>query len=278
MARRVRALLAESGAVCARAFALDREEDAIEPDDRRVPRRPPSAAEEGPQVGRDPSPGVSPGQHALRTQGLAGWLERHGVRTEAGRRSALAIGVAALAAVLTGWWLLAGRQHASTEPSSQALPLAAPATSASSHATARVVVDVVGRVRRPGVYRLPGGSRVGDALTAAGGALPGVDLSQLNLASKLADGQQVAVGVPGAASAVGVPGTGAASGAASAPIDLNTATVQQLDALPGVGPVLAQRIVDWRTEHGRFESVDQLQEVSGIGPSRLADLRPLVTV
>ena len=105
-----------------------------------------------------------------------------------------------------------------------------------------------------------------------------VDLSQLNLASKLADGQQVAVGVPGAASAVGVPGTGAASGAASAPIDLNTATVQQLDALPGVGPVLAQRIVDWRTQHGRFESVDQLQEVSGIGPSRLADLRPLVTV
>ena len=241
----------------------------MEPDDRRVPRRPPSAAEEGPQVGRDPSPGVSPGQHALRTQGLAGWLERHGVRTEAGRRSALAIGVAALAAVLTGWWLLAGRQHASTEPSSQALPLAAPATSASSHATARVVVDVVGRVRRPGVYRLPGGSRVGDALTAAGGALPGVDLSQLNLSSNLADGQQVAVGVPG---------TGAASGAASAPIDLNTATVQQLDALPGVGPVLAQRIVDWRTQHGRFESVDQLQEVSGLGPSRLADLRPLVTV
>jgi len=84
--------------------------------------------------------------------------------------------------------------------------------------------------------------------------------------------------VSGAAAAPGPPGTGAASAAASGPIDLNTATVQQLDALPGVGPVLAQRIVDWRTEHGRFDSVDQLQEVSGIGPSRLADIRSLVTV
>jgi competence protein ComEA len=142
----------------------------------------------------------------------------------------------------------------------------------------RVVVDVVGKVRRPGVYRLPDGSRVDDALEAAGGALPGVDLSRLNLARKLADGEQVAVGVAGAAEAAGPPRTGAVSGAASGPIDLNTATVQQLDTLPGVGPVLAQRIVDWRTQHGRFDSVDQLQEVTGIGPSRLADIRSLVTV
>jgi competence protein ComEA len=212
------------------------------------------------------------------SEGLAGWLERRGIGAQAGGRSAVAIGVAALAAVLAGWWLLAGRPHASAEPSSPALSLAAPATSASSHAAVRVVVDVVGKVRRPGVYRLPDGSRVDDALTAAGGALPGVDLSQLNLASKLTDGEQIAVGMPGAASAVGVPGTGAASGAAAAPVDLNTATVQQLDTLPGVGPVLAQRIVDWRTQHGRFDSVDQLQEVNGIGPSRLADMRPLVTV
>lgn len=250
----------------------------MEPDGWLAPRRPPPAAEEGPQVGCDVAPGGSPGQHALPSQGLAGWLERQGVRTEAGRRSAVAIGVAALAAVLAGWWLLAGRQHASTAASSPALSLAAPATSASSHPAVRVVVDVVGKVRRPGVYRLPDGSRVDDALTAAGGTLPGVDLTQLNLASKLTDGEQIAVGMPGAASAVGAPGTAAASGSASAPVDLNTATVQQLDTLPGVGPVLAQRIVDWRTQHGRFDSVDQLQEVSGIGPSRLADLRPLVTV
>jgi competence protein ComEA len=195
---------------------------------------------------------------------------------EAGRRSAVAIGVVALAAILAGWWLLSARPHTSTPPSS---PLAAPATSASSHPpTTRVVVDVVGKVRHPGVYRLPDGSRVDDALDAAGGALPGVDLSQLNLARKVADGEQVAVGVSGAAGPVGPTGTGAASGAAAAPIDLNTATLQQLDTLPGVGPVLAQRIVDWRSEHGRFDSVDQLQEVSGIGPSRLADLRSLVTV
>lgn len=276
MARRVRALLAASGGVGAAEFTPDRGEDAVEPDGWPAPRRPQSAVEEEREVERIISPAASPGQHALPAQGLAGWLERRGVRIEAGRRSAVAIGVAALAAILAGWWLLSGRPHASTLPSS---PLAAPATSASSHPPAtRVVVDVVGKVRRPGVYRLPDGSRVDDALEAAGGALPGVDLSQLNLARKLADGEQVAVGVSGAAGAAGPPGTGAASGTASAPIDLNTATVQQLDTLPGVGPVLAQRIVDWRTEHGRFDSVDQLQEVSGIGPSRLADLRALVTV
>ena len=278
MARRVRALLAESGAVGATAFTPDREEDAVEPDGWLAPRRAVSPAEEEEQGGRVIAAGPSPGQHALPSPGIAGWLERRGVRTEAGRRSAVAIGVAMLVAVVAGWWLLAGRPHAGTVPSTPALSLAAPATSASAHLAVRVVVDVVGKVRRPGVYRLPNGSRVDDALAAAGGSLPGVDLSQLNLARKLADGEQVAVGVPGAAAAAGAPGSGDASGAASALIDLNTATAQQLDTLPGVGPVLAQRIVDWRTEHGRFDSVDQLQEVSGIGPSRLADLRSLVTV
>jgi competence protein ComEA len=271
----VRALLAASGAP---AFAPDREEDDVEPDGWLAPRGLQTAPEEGPAVERVISPAGPPGQHALPAQGLAGWLERRGIRTEAGRRSAVAIGVAALAAVVLGWWLLGGRPHASAAASSPALSLAAPATSASSHPAVRVVIDVVGKVRRPGVYRLPDGSRVDDALEAAGGALPGVDLSQLNLARKLGDGEQVAVGVSGAGGAVGPPGTGAASGAAPAQIDLNTATAEQLDTLPGVGPVLAQRIVDWRSEHGRFDSVDQLQEVSGIGPSRLADLRSLVTV
>jgi competence protein ComEA len=276
VARRVRALLAESGDGGAAEFAPDRGEDVVEPNGWLAPRRPASGVEEQPEIEHVIPPAGSAGQHAFPAQGLGGWLERRGVRMEAGRRSAVAIGVVALAAILAGWWLLSGRPHASTPPSS---PLAAPATSASSHPPAtRVVVDIVGKVRHPGVYRLPDGSRVDDALEAAGGALPGVDLSQLNLARKVADGEQVAVGVSGAAGTVGPPGTGAASGAASAPIDLNTATVQQLDTLPGVGPVLAERIVDWRTEHGRFDSVDQLQEVSGIGPSRLADLRSLVTV
>jgi competence protein ComEA len=274
----VRALLAESGEAGALAFAPDRGEGAVEPDGWLAPRRPPSAAPGAEQVERVISSAGPPGQHALPSQGLAGWLERNGVRIDPGRRSAVAIGVAALAAILVGWWLLSGRPHASAAPSPPALSLAAPSTPASSHAAVRVVVDVVGKVRRPGVYRLPDGSRVDDALAAAGGALPGVDLSRLNLARKLTDGEQVAVGVPGATAAVGPSGTAPASGTASVLIDLNTATVEQLDTLPGVGPVLAQRIVDWRTEHGRFDSVDQLQEVSGIGPSRLADLRSLVTV
>ena len=138
-----------------------------------------------------------------------------------------------------------------------------------------VVVDVVGKVSNPGVYRLPSGSRVADAVQAAGGVLPGVDLSALNLAAPLSDGEQVAVGVPGAP-AVAAAGTG--SGAGAGPVNLNTASAAQLDALPGVGPVLAQHILDWRTAHGQFTSVDQLREVSGIGEAKFADLKPLVTV
>jgi competence protein ComEA len=137
----------------------------------------------------------------------------------------------------------------------------------------------VGKVHHPGVVRLASGSRVEDALRDAGGALPGVDLSSLNLARKVTDGEQIAVGVTGVLADSAPPGgSDSASGAPSAAIDLNAASVAQLDTLPGVGPVLAQRIVDWRTAHGRFDSVDQLREVSGIGPSRFDDLKALVTV
>lgn len=149
-----------------------------------------------------------------------------------------------------------------------------------------IVVDVVGRVRKPGVYRLTAGARVDDAVAAAGGLLAGVNLVTVNLARKLSDGEQVAIGVtvsgPGAGgvtagAAVGdEPSSSAASG--SDLVDLNSATAGQLDALPGVGPVLAQRIVDWRTQHTKFASVDQLQSVSGIGDAKFADLKPLVTV
>jgi competence protein ComEA len=137
-----------------------------------------------------------------------------------------------------------------------------------------VVVDVVGRVVSPGLYRLPAGSRIDDALKAAGGPLPGTDLTTLNLAQRVTDGQQVAVGVSGAPAPAG----SAAESAATGPVDLNSATLGQLDALPGVGPVLAQHILDWRTTHGRFDSIDQLREVSGIGPAKYSELRPLVTV
>ncbi len=146
-----------------------------------------------------------------------------------------------------------------------------------------LVIDVVGRVANPGVYRLPSGSRVDDAVRAAGGALPGVDLSSLNLAQVLADGEQIAVSVTGAPGGVaGVAGGATAAGADSAavtgPVNLNSATAAQLDALPGVGPVLAQHILDWRTAHGQFTSIDQLREVSGIGEAKYADLKSLVTV
>ncbi len=145
---------------------------------------------------------------------------------------------------------------------------------------AKVVVDVGGKVRRPGVLTLPAGSRVADALRAAGGAKPGADLTGINRARVLMDGEQVLVGLPGVpvggvGPGAGV-GVGAGVGGVGAPLSLNAATVEQLDTLPGVGPVLARHIVDHRTEHGGFRSVAELREVNGIGERRFADLETLV--
>ena len=159
-----------------------------------------------------------------------------------------------------------------------------PASTGASSPAGLVVVHVVGRVRHPGVRQLTVGSRVTDAIQAAGGATDKADLSALNLARVLVDGEQVrvpAVGDPVApVSPAGPGGTGGAGagGAAGAPVSLNTADVAALDTLPGVGPVLAQRILDWRTAHGRFTSIDELGEVSGIGEKLLAQLSPLVTL
>ena len=194
--------------------------------------------------------------------------------------------VAVLVALVVGGWVLSAQPHriqvaAAVESSvtgAAASPTRSAAAAAPSPAGGGPVVDVVGKVRRPGVYRLGSGARVQDAVTAAGGMLPGVDRAGVNLARRLTDGEQVLIGLPPAA---GPPATGAGSGigtpAAAGPVDLNTATAAQLDGLPGVGPVLAQRIVDWRSQHGRFGSVDDLSKVSGIGDAKLADLRPLVT-
>ncbi|MFE1438915.1 helix-hairpin-helix domain-containing protein [Streptomyces sp. NPDC058739] len=145
---------------------------------------------------------------------------------------------------------------------------------------AEIVVDVSGKVREPGIHRLPAGSRVADALQAAGGVRPGTKLDSLNRARFLVDGEQVIVGGPAGVAPGGVMG-GAVPGAVTpagpaAPVSLGTATVEQLDGLPGVGPVLAQRIIDYRTQHGGFRSVDELREVNGIGERRFADLRNLV--
>jgi competence protein ComEA len=144
-----------------------------------------------------------------------------------------------------------------------------------------VIVDVSGKVRHPGIQRLPAGSRVTDALRAAGGVRPGANTEGLNRARLLVDGEQVVVGgpasVPGADPAVGAGVGGPVPGAApAAPISLNTATADQLDTLPGVGPVLAQHIIGYRSQHGGFRSVDELREVNGIGDRRFADLRNLV--
>ncbi|MFD0258729.1 helix-hairpin-helix domain-containing protein [Kitasatospora indigofera] len=133
-----------------------------------------------------------------------------------------------------------------------------------------VVVDIAGKVQTPGIRSLPGGSRVADALRAAGGALPGTDTSALNLARVLTDGEQVLVGGPPVPPATG-PTT-------RSPVSLNRATTEQLDALPGVGPTLAQRIVAYREAHGGFRSLDQLRQVSGIGERTYAELKPLLTL
>jgi competence protein ComEA len=151
----------------------------------------------------------------------------------------------------------------------------------------RLTVHVAGAVRRPGVYRLAAGARVDDALRSAGGARDRADLTAVNLAAKLEDGRQVVVperaaapsaggGAP--ASAPGAPAAPGGAGAAAAPINLNTATLEQLDTLDGVGPGIAQRILDYREQHGAFSRVEELGEVPGIGAKRLATLTPLVTV
>jgi competence protein ComEA len=139
-------------------------------------------------------------------------------------------------------------------------------------AASSIVVSVVGLVARPGLVTLSEGARVADALREVGGPSPGADLGALNLARRLADGEQIYVGVPtppGGEPASGTPGS-------ADKVDLNTATLAELDTLPGVGPVTAQRILDWRTEHGQFDSVDQLREIDGIGPSRFEKLQELV--
>jgi competence protein ComEA len=146
----------------------------------------------------------------------------------------------------------------------------------------RVTVHVAGAVRLPGVYRLHAGARVDDALRRAGGPRPRADLTAVNLAAKLEDGRQVLVperGTAPAATAAPAGATGDASAAAPAqPVNLNTATLEQLDTLDGVGPGIAKRILDYRQQHGGFERVEELGEVPGIGAKRLATLTPLVTV
>ena len=165
---------------------------------------------------------------------------------------------------------------ASRDPDLVAAPLEAVAE---APVRSILVVHVVGEVQRPGLYRLRDGARIADAVRRAGGARHGADLAALNLAAPLVDGVQVlvpsrAATEPGAMSS----GAGAAGGVAGvAAVSLSSATVEELDELPGVGPITAQKIVDYRAEHGPFASVDDLDAVPGIGPTRIEQLRDLVT-
>ena len=183
--------------------------------------------------------------------------------------------VAAVALVLI---LLAGRfvlGAGTTTPAAPLPPPPAEGAGVTGLPSGRVVVDVVGAVRQPGLYRLEQGSRIADAVARAGGATRKADLALINLAAPLADGEQVVVpkrGAPGAA-APGAAGSGAVP---TGPVHLSTATLEQLDALPGVGPVTAQKILAYCQEHGAFSSVDELDAVPGIGPARMDTLRDLV--
>lgn len=187
----------------------------------------------------------------------------------------LAAIVGGVAAVLTVWWLLAARPHEVAVPTASTVAVAGavPRPSESAPAVAELVVDVAGKVRRPGIVTLPPGSRVHEAITAAGGLKGDVDTSGLNLARVLADGEQVLVGSP-----VGGPAPGGGSAPTDALVNLNTADLVALDTLPGVGPVTAEAIVAWREENGPFRTVDDLLEVKGIGEATLAELRDLVSV
>jgi competence protein ComEA len=244
-----------------------------------------------------------PGRHSRRRPAPvsdrgAAWLQDRLPATLRGRVS-LGVGhvavlavVAAVALAVTAFVTIRARPTVEPVPQAHTSPAASPSEALASAPPAgapaagetgaggSVVVDVAGKVRRPGVATLPAGSRVIDAIRKAGGARPGVDLTSLNLARVLTDGEQILVGVapaPGvaASSSSSQPG---ASGGSGAMVNLNTATLEQLDSLPGVGPVTAQKILDWRAAHGAFTAIDELLEVDGIGDKTLADMAPHLTL
>jgi competence protein ComEA len=185
------------------------------------------------------------------------------------RRQALVVAAALAVGLVLAGKLLAGGgagHPAPTLPLARAAPPAPPPL---------LVVDVAGAVRQPGLYRLPRDARVADAVAKAGGTTAKAAVDAVNLAAPIADGEQVVVpsrtvGVDGASSPSSTPS------ATSGPVSLSTATVEQLDALPGIGPVTAQKILDYRAQHGAFHSVDELDAISGIGPAKLDQLRGLV--
>ncbi len=205
---------------------------------------------------------------AAAAVGLAAWW--------AVRDQAEAVPIAPVASTSSGPSPLAVLPGTSTAPGNGEPGAEGASGEAAGDGAGEVVVDVAGKVRRPGIAVLPAGSRVVDAIEAAGGARRGVDLSSLNLARVVVDGEQVLVGAPPASGVAGSVGAPAAGDGAL--VNLNTADQVALESLPGVGPVTAGSILAWRSEHGGFSSVDELLEVDGIGEATLADIAPHVTL
>ncbi len=233
-------------------------------------------------------PPPAPGRHALRGS-------RGPVGLGAAQLAAVAV-IVAVGLAVTCWWLVRGSSHdapalaagpapglvsssPTVEPVGDVPATGRPGVASTGAAPGTVTVDVAGKVRHPGIAVLDAGARVVDALEAAGGARPGVDLSELNLARVLVDGEQVVVGgpAPSGISAAASP-TGGVAGGPVTLVNLNTATEGELDTLPEVGPVTAASILQWRDQHGGFTSVDELLEVDGIGEVTLGKLAPFVTV
>lgn len=261
---------------------MDTEETRAEIARRRLAQLVASFEDHVPPASGDPVPKGAPVADSL-PEPVPQAATRSHVRRRVTQLHVRVVGAVVVAAVvLLAWSVLSGRP--------QSAPAGSPGTSVAGLTTGpadgpgagadgpvetgEIVVDVAGHVQRPGIVTLPAGSRVHEAIEAAGGLAGVVDTTSLNLARKLVDGEQVLVGIA-PASPTGAAGAPASVGGAT---NLNTASVDDLDELPGVGPVTAQSIVDWRTENGPFRSVDDLLEVRGIGEGTLGDLRDLVTV
>jgi len=241
----------------------------------------PPAPEPDPVPAEAPDPPAlpRPGRHAARRRLQLAALRLPGLG--APQLTVLAVVVAAGIAV-TAWWVVRDQSEpvpAAVQAAATAEPLtaASPGAGASATSGGEVTVDVTGKVRRPGIVVLDAGARVVDAVAAAGGERAGADLSSLNLARVLVDGEQIVVGAP-QATVPAMPNAPSPTGGPVTLVNLNTATQTELETLPDVGPVTALAIVSWRDQHGGFTSVDELLEVDGIGEATLSNLAPYVTV